>query len=132
MPNFYIPLLYETHAKIKEIRRESLRQITEAQTLALAQVNQDFALLGWDKKWTSEQLFANGQFERLEQSVMDSNLKLAAVDEKSKTGIIDDFIARCKVSGAGCSCADFVFRGLPCKHMYFLAGVLVDLHNRET
>lgn len=132
MENAYAKLVSKTHEKIKDIRRDSLNRIAEVQNLALLQVEQDFALLGWDKKWDLEQLITEEKFERLEQSVMDSNLKFAAVDEDSKTGIIDDFIARCKASGAGCSCADFVFRGLPCKHMYFLAGVLVDLHNRET
>lgn len=131
MENTYTKLISETHAKIKDIRRNSLSQITETQNLALLQVEQDFAALGWNK-WTSEQLITEEQFERLEQSVMDSNLKLAAVDEESGNGIIDDCIAYCKVSGAGCSRADFVFRGLPCKHMYYLAGVLVDLRNRET
>lgn len=132
MDNTYRKLLSETHDKIRKIRCNSLRQIEDVQNLALTQVEQDFALLGWNKKWTSEQLFTEGQFERLEQSVMDSNLKLVEVNKKSKTGIIDDRIAYCKVSGAGCSCADFIYRGLPCKHMYYLAGVLVGLHNQET
>ncbi|MBD5112890.1 MAG: hypothetical protein HDT42_10255, partial [Ruminococcaceae bacterium] len=75
MPNFYIPLLYETRAKIKEIRRESTKRITETQNLTLLQIGQDFAALGWNN-WTPEQLTAEGQFERLEQSITDTGLNI--------------------------------------------------------
>lgn len=130
MPNFYIPLLYETRAKIKEIRRESFNRITETQNLALLQVARDFAALGWNN-WTSEQLTAEGQFERLEQSITDTGLNIIEIDEKSGDGKIEDNSRLYMVSGEGCSCVDFIYSGLPCKHMFFLASSLMDLRNNK-
>ena len=131
MPNFYTTLLSETRAKIKEIRRESFDRITETQNQALLQVEQDFISLGWNKYWTSEQLIEDGQFERLEQSITDTGLDIIEIDEKSGSGKIEDNSRLYRVSGEKCSCIDFTYRGLPCKHMYYLAGVLVGLHNQE-
>ncbi|MBD5111846.1 MAG: SWIM zinc finger family protein [Ruminococcaceae bacterium] len=131
MPNFYTTLLSETRAKIKEIRRESFDRITETQNQALLQVEQDFISLGWNKYWTSEQLIEDGQFERLEQSITDTDLDIIEIDEKSGSGKIEGNSRLYRVSGERCSCTDFIYRGLPCKHMFFLAGVLVGLHNQE-
>lgn len=126
MPNIYAPLLSETHTKIKKIRRESFNRITETQNLALLQVGQDFAALGWNR-WTPEQLTAEGQFERLEQSVTDTGLNIIEIDEKSGIGKIEDNSRLYTVSGEGCSCTDYIYRGLPCKHMFFLTSTLIDL-----
>lgn len=131
MPNFYIPLLSETRAKIKEIRRESFNRITETQNLALLQVGQDFTALGWNN-WTPEQLTAEGQFERWEQAAADTDLELIEIDEKSGGAKIEDNSRLYRVSGEKCSCTDFIYSGLPCKHMYFLASALMDLRNRKT
>lgn len=131
MPNFYIPLLSETRAKIKEIRRKSIKRITETQNLTLLQIGQDFAALGWNN-WTPEQLTAEGQFERLEQSITDTGLNIIEIDEKSGDGKIEDNSRLYRVSGEKCSCIDFIYSGLPCKHMFFLAGSLMDLRNQKT
>lgn len=130
MPNFYMPLLSETRAKIKEIRRESTKRITETQNLTLLQIGQDFAALGWNN-WTPEQLTAEGQFERLEQSITDTGLNIIEIDEKSGDGKIEDNSRLYRVSGEKCSCTDFIYSGLPCKHMFFLASSLMDLRNNK-
>lgn len=132
MENPYAKLLSETYEKIKDIRCSSLKQITEVQSLALAQVEQDFITLDWNKYWTSEQLFSNGQFERFEQSVIDTDLKIVDINDNNKSGVIEDRVALCKVSGSECNCADFVFRGLPCRHMYYLASALINLIKPQT
>ncbi|MCM1061720.1 MAG: SWIM zinc finger domain-containing protein [Eubacterium sp.] len=132
MSSIYENLLSETREKIKEIRRESLRRITEVQNNALKQVKQDFSLLGWGKFWDLKQLTEDGQFERFEQSVVDTSLRLIEVNEESKSGTVADSVRLCRVSGSGCSCSDFTYNGLPCKHIYFLASVLVDLKKRES
>lgn len=132
MKNHYTNLLSETHKEIWDIRHDSLNRITEAQNVALIKIKEDFATLGWNKFWLLRQLLAEGQFEQFEQSVLDPDLKLVQVDEINKTGVVEDRVASCEVSGQKCSCADFTFRGLPCKHLYFLAGVLVDLLDKQT
>lgn len=132
MENHYTALVSETNEKIMDIRRSAQTQITEAQNLALTKVRQDFIALGWDKFWIIKQLFAEGQFEHFEHSVIDTDLKLVWVDQINKKGVVEDRVASCEVSGQKCTCADFVFRGLPCRHIYYLAGVLIDLLASET
>ncbi len=132
MKKGYTKLIAEVHENIKGIRQNAQRQIAEVQNYALTQAERDFTMLGWNKYWTKEQLTADGQFERLEQSVLDTKLKLISVDQKFKKGIVDGCTGSYEVSGAKCNCADFVYRGLPCKHMYFLSGILVSLYNDNT
>lgn len=132
MSNIYENLLSETREKIKEIRREYLGLITDAQNHALKQVKHDFALLGWGKFRSLKQLTEDGQFERFEQSVVDTSLKIVEINEESNSGTIADSVRLYRVSGSGCSCSDFAYNGLPCKHIYFLANALVDLKKRES
>lgn len=131
MEKSYAKLISETRKKIHDIRQESQNRIIEAQKAALAEVEHDFALLGWNKNWNEEQLTADGQYERLEQSVADKNLKLVEIDSHTQIGTVDGCSSSYRVSGTGCSCSDFAYRGLPCKHMYFLAAELIDLYNEE-
>ncbi|MBD5111812.1 MAG: SWIM zinc finger family protein, partial [Ruminococcaceae bacterium] len=81
--------------------------------------------------WTPEQLTAEGQFERLEQSITDTGLNIIEIDEKSGDGKIEDNSRLYRVSGEKCSCIDFIYSGLPCKHMFFLASSLMDLRNNK-
>lgn len=120
---FYV-LLNNTNEEIKAIRRRAHDEISEAQNRAGAQVRLDFVSIGW-KKWLTRQLTSEGQFERLEQSVVDTQLKIVKLYEQAGFANIADSKGMYKVSGEECECADFVFNGLPCKHMYFLAGVLI-------
>lgn len=126
MQSKYAPIIAETNEKIKRIRERNMQQIAEEQYKALEKTKQDFTVIGWGKYWRCTDLHKDGQYERLEQSITDTKLKLAKINDISKTGTIDDLSGSYKVSGAGCSCADFVYRGLPCKHMYFLAGILAQ------
>lgn len=126
MEKDYTRIIAEAHEKIKLVRRDAQREIADIKNSALDQVNQDFVSLGWRKYWTWEQLNADEQFERFEQSVTDTKLKLIKIDDHAKSGTIDDASGSYEVSGARCNCADFVYRGFPCKHMYFLAGALVE------
>lgn len=131
MENGYAALISDTKIEIKKIRQRAHSEILEKQKLALAQTERDFSLLGW-KKWSTEDLTKEGQFERLEQSVTDTQLKIVLFYEQAQIATIDEPTGSYKVTGEKCECADFIFNGLPCKHMYFLAGVLMKRMEEDT
>lgn len=122
--NGFATLLNTTNEEIKAIRKRARDEISEAQNHAGAQVRLEFVAIGW-KKWLTKDLTSEGQYERLEQSVVDTQLKLVNLYEQAGFANIADSKGMYKVSGEECECADFVFNGLPCKHMYFLAGILI-------
>lgn len=130
MKNIYFDLLTKTNLEIKEIRRRAQEKIASVQNDALAQTETDFSLIGW-KKWSPKELYSDGQFERFEQSILDPHLKASSVNDKIGVGVVDESLASYKVTGERCGCSDFAFRGLPCKHMYFLAGVLKKMYNEN-
>lgn len=123
MQSKYTPMIAEMNEKIRSIKDKAMRQIAEEQYEALEQTKQDFAMIGWGRHWRHADLHADGQIERLIESTTDIELKFGEYNEKTGIGIVDGK-AKYTVSGSGCSCPDFVCRGLPCKHMYFLAGIL--------
>lgn len=125
----YTDYLSEVHDQINRIRREARRQIAQLQNNALKYTLETFTFLGWNKFWSKSQLTSDGQFERFEQSVSDTSLNVVSLDEKARSGIIDDSSGSFEVSGEKCGCGDFVFRGLPCKHIYYLANALIDENN---
>ena len=122
--NGFSVLLDNTNKEIKAIRKRARDEILEAQNRAGAQARLDFESIGW-KKWTTRALTSEGQFERLEQSVVDTQLKIVNLYEQAGFANIADTKGMYKVSDEKCECADFVFNGLPCKHMYLLAGVIL-------
>lgn len=131
MEKGYAQLINDTNKKIKDIRCEAQAQITAVKNSALAEVEQDFALLGWNKFWTKEQLNNEWQFDQLEQSVTDKSLRMISLNEHLQRGIVDDRLGSYKVSGSECGCGAFVCNGLPCKHIYFLANALIELLNKD-
>lgn len=122
--NGFYSLLDNTNQEIKAIRKLACDKITEAKNRAGVQARLDFESIGWNH-WTEQDLTADGQFEFLEQSVVDTQLQVVKLYEQAGFANIADTKGMYKVSGEKCECADFVFNGLPCKHMYFLAGVLL-------
>lgn len=124
--NGFYTLLDNTNQEIKAIRKQACDEISEAKKRAGAQACLEFEKIGW-KNWTAQDLTSEGQFECLEQSVVDTKLQVVKLYEQAGFANIADSKGMYKVSGEGCGCADFVFNGLPCKHMYFLAGVLLKL-----
>lgn len=130
MKNIYSDLLTKTNTEIKEIRSRAQEKIISAQNYALNQTETDFSLIGW-KTWSPKELHFEGQFERLEQSVLDPYLKTISVNDRLGIGVVEESPASYKVTGEHCECSDFAYRGLPCKHMYFLAGVLKGMYNEK-
>lgn len=118
----YTQLISESNGRIRKIKDNAIEQIKEQQNRVLALVEQDFVQLGW-KRWTSEILHMDEQLRRLAESAEDTELELIGFDNKTHDAIVKDKV-NYLVSGTGCSCPDFTSRGLPCKHMYFLAGLL--------
>lgn len=125
MESSYVSLITEMNKKIKSIKNEAMKKVKKEQRLALEQTKRDFAMIGWGRYWRERELSEDGQLERLVESVTDKNLVFGGYDKTLKVGIVDGK-AKYRVSGKSCSCPDFVLRGLPCKHMYFLAGILVN------
>lgn len=130
MRSGYTSMVSEMNSSIRSIKDEAMRRIVDIQNKVLDQTKQDFAVIGWDKFWRDRDLRANGQIERVVESVTDTELQFGEFDKRNGFGIVDGK-AKCYVSGSGCSCPDFMMRGLPCKHMYFLAGILTRLIRDE-
>ena len=123
--NGFYDLVENTNSEIKAIRKRALDEISEVKKHAGALALKEFASLCWNK-WTEEDLTAEGQFERLEESIIDPHLELVKLYFQTNSADIADSKGMYRVSGEVCECADFVFNGLPCKHMYFLAGILIS------
>lgn len=80
--NGFSSLPNTTNEEIKAIRKRALDEISEAKNCAGAQVRLDFVSIGW-KKWLTRELTSEGQFERLEQSVVDTQLKIVKLYEQA-------------------------------------------------
>lgn len=127
----YSKLISKIDSKIRDIRQRSLAQISAAKDSALAEVQQDFFMLGWNKFWTKEQLNNEWQFDQLEQSVTDKSIKLIKLNEPLQSAVMEDRFGYYKVSGSKCDCGNFISTGLPCRHIYFLAGTLIELQREK-
>lgn len=85
-----------------------------------------FDLCGWTY-WDSSVHHAEGQLDRLQRATTSDNMFVLDYDEVTKTARVsgekDDVYI---VNEHGCSCRDFRFRQLPCKHMYLVATEMVN------
>lgn len=82
---------------------------------------EDFARIGWSS-WDISVHRADGQYERMKRAVGPNSMVVVSVDQAAgKAIVLGESGKEYTVSSAGCSCPDFQARGLPCKHMYFVA-----------
>ncbi len=112
-----------------EFRRDNRTYKPWASDIDLQQVCDQFAALGWDL-WDSSIHYAQGQADRVKRGRTEG---IVLIWYNQRTGYAKVKNARGRyylVSRAGCSCPDFRDRGLPCKHMYFLASCLPDFGDK--
>ena len=112
-----------------EFRRDNRTYKPWASDIDLQQVCDQFAALGWDL-WDSSIHYAQGQADRVKRGRTEG---IVLIWYNQRTGYAKVKNARGRyylVSRAGCSCPDFRDRGLPCKHMYFLAFCLPDFGDK--
>lgn len=85
-------------------------------------MSEDFRKIGWTN-WAPNIHSTSEQLDRIKRaSDSYSGILLRKYSPNTTTGIIRG--SSCKIyltCGNGCSCPDFRKRGLPCKHMYFIA-----------
>lgn len=87
----------------------------------VSMISQTFSEIGWTG-WTSSTHAQDEQLKRLERAVKSKKISVVSYDKGKKEGIVSGENGALYTVGAnGCSCPDFNHRGLPCKHMYFLA-----------
>lgn len=87
----------------------------------LQNMSDDFRSLGWTQ-WDSAVHYRPGQLDRIRRAATDKRIYITECDQTSKSALITSANeAAYHVSGSGCSCPDFQYRRLPCKHMYCLA-----------
>lgn len=124
MQTKYASLIFDLDIKIRKIKDKAMAEITNEQDKVLGQLEQDFIALGWTKWSKMGDLYSDEQMTRLRESV--NEISLLNFNEREMIGTVIDTQQTNTVSGKGCTCSDFISRGMPCKHMCFLAGILID------
>ena len=116
--------LADSESKIKQIQDDANKKIELVQNEVLSSVEDAFRSIGWNY-WTHDQHMSDGQYKRLYNALNDKRMDIVSIDYEKQSGIISSSEVY-EVSGSGCSCSDFEYRGLPCKHMYFLLSALMS------
>ena len=115
----------EAEKLLKQQQEDIINQI-------INNIEADFEKIGWTE-WDGSIHRADGQLERIKRAAYHNNgLSLTQYSPRTGFGIVrgssgESYLVNCH----RCSCPDFRERQLPCKHMYFLAMLLVDA-NPET
>ena len=131
MQTKYASLIFDLDIKIRKIKDKAMAEITDEQDKVLAQFERDLIALGWERWSKTGNLYTDEQMKRLHESAENSGMNLINYDEKNMIATIYDNHRHFSVSGNGCTCSDFISRGMPCKHMCYLAGILIDRETRE-
>lgn len=94
---------------------------------------EDFKKIGWTH-WNPEIHAMPEQLDRIKRASGSTNgISLRHYSPNTTTGIIKGSSGKIYLTcGHGCSCPDFRKRGLPCKHMYYLAMSHDDYKNVVT
>lgn len=125
----YSSLILDLDIKIRQIKNKAMAEITDEQDKVLGQLERDFIALGWTRWSKMGDLYSDEQMARLREST--GEMCLLKFDEKEMIGTVSDDRQINTVSGNGCTCSDFISRGMPCKHMCYLAGILIDRETKE-
>lgn len=89
-------------------------------------ISQTFSEIGWNL-WDKSIHSLDEQLTRLERAVKSKKMSVLDYNEDTKIGSVMGEKGGIYTVGAdGCSCPDFNHRGLPCKHMYFLAMIISE------
>lgn len=85
-------------------------------------MSEDFKKIGWTN-WNSDIHTTAEQLDRIKRASGSTNgIILRKYSPNTTTGIVRGSSGKIYLTcGNGCSCPDFRKRGLPCKHMYFIA-----------
>lgn len=113
----------QADAEIKVVQKQAESEIAELHIPVLSESVELFADIGWTS-WDSHSLMADGQYKRISKAVKDK-MELVSIDWATKSGQVQG-TSLYNVSERGCTCQDFEFNSLPCKHMYFLAMQLAE------
>lgn len=84
-----------------------------------------------DMTWISIDHYEYDQYNRVRRAYEERDrIKLIAYDQRMKLAKIRGTSYNLYLTGPNfCTCGDFRFRKLPCKHMYFLSNALADEDN---
>ena len=107
-------------AKLSSMEKEKITK-TDIRNRLVSMISQTFSEIGWTD-WPMSTHSQDEQLRRLERAVKSKKISVVSYDKEKNEGIVSgDNGALYTVGAKGCSCPDFNHRGLPCKHMYFLA-----------
>lgn len=107
----------ESEKQIDELRKTFEAESASIKHATLMSAQEIFNQLGWTN-WNSEVFFADGQYERLVKAYRDKKMFISSISSDKKEGSVMGSSEH-TVSSNRCTCNDFLFRGLPCKHMFF-------------
>ena len=95
---------------------------SEMRNYTINAISKDFHRPRWDI-WDDSVHRADGQYDRIERAFHSERgvFKILKYNADTGTATIKGKTGTYSTSPEGCSCKDFAFRNLPCKHMYFLA-----------
>lgn len=106
---------------IKYIRPTNNRELQNIDQQIVDMMDNDFSSLGWTM-WDKSIHMADGQMDRMRRAAISRKMKVVFADRNvDRYSIRGESGRDYSVSEKGCTCPDFQYRGLPCKHMYFVA-----------
>jgi len=115
-------------------RREKLRKEQEQKALdrklARDQTRLNFSVFDENGVWSATALSSSDQDTRMDRAhEQRQQIRLEAYDSRYKTAkIYGTTFNHYLTSASFCTCQDFRRQHVPCKHMYFLANLVVDNH----
>lgn len=115
--------MWDSEKKIKDVQKQADAEIKELHKAVLLKSVELFRSLGWNQ-WGEHQLMEDGQFPKVQKALKD-RMQFVSIDYELQRGRVQGSSVY-EVNGSGCTCKDFAIKGLPCKHMYFLAVQLTE------
>ena len=98
----------------KQIDQEDIRKYN------IHQMSKLFSSMpGWDT-WDKSIHEVDGQYARMEKAAL-KDMTVISYRPQQTAAVVQGESGSYNVSCDGCSCQDFQYRHLPCKHMYLLA-----------
>ena len=105
-------------------RREQEQKRAKMREIATGITN-DFNNVGWTG-WGPDIHLQNDQIGRMMRTAKSKSMTLIQYDANTRTAYVQgEHEEVYKITKRGCSCRDFAYRGLPCKHMYFAVSEIV-------
>lgn len=115
--NRLFEIINESERSIKELTEAYNTHSALIKHSTLLSIKEAFTQIGWNN-WDDDAFLSDGQYERLVKAYYDKKMSVVEVSADKKFGKVLSS-SEYTISPNGCTCSDFSYRKLPCKHMFF-------------